>query len=174
MTPRDPSSRTEPRVPSLAAALALAFTPAAMAQSAPPALQETVVTATRVEQPLAELVADVSVIDRETIETSGATGVADLLARLPGVELSRNGGIGNSTSLFLRGGEVTLDTPHGPQDIRIDRNVPHGASLCLSGKGLPATEAAPAGNLYIRLEACPDAVRPVVHVLSEFRQRWAS
>lgn len=76
--------------------------------------------------------------------------------------------------LFLRGGEVTLDTPHGPQDIRIAKDVPHGASLCLSGKGLPATKTAPAGNLYIRLESCPDAVRPVVHVLSEFRQRWAS
>jgi curved DNA-binding protein len=76
--------------------------------------------------------------------------------------------------LFLRGGEVTLDTPHGPQDIRIDKDVPQGASLCLHGKGLPATRTAPAGNLYIRLESCPDTVRPVVHVLSEFRQRWAS
>ncbi|HTM82044.1 DnaJ C-terminal domain-containing protein [Asticcacaulis sp.] len=76
--------------------------------------------------------------------------------------------------LFQRGGEAIIDTPHGPQEIKIDRDVPHGASLCLSGKGLPATETTPAGNLYIRLEACPDIVRPVVHVLSEFRQRWAS
>lgn len=76
--------------------------------------------------------------------------------------------------LFQRGGEAIIDTPHGPQDIKIDRGVPYSASLCLSGKGLPATETAPAGNLYIRLEACPDTVRPVVHVLSEFRQRWAS
>lgn len=76
--------------------------------------------------------------------------------------------------LFQRSGEVTIDTPHGPQEIQLDRGVPHGASLCLSGKGLPATESAPAGNLYIRLEACPDMVRPMSHVLNDFRQRWAS
>ena len=76
--------------------------------------------------------------------------------------------------LFLRGGEVVIDTPHGPQEIWIDRGVPHGASLCLHGKGLPATESAPAGNLYVRLEACPDTIRPVAHVLNNFRQRWAS
>ncbi len=39
-----------------------------------PQLAETVVTATRTEQPLSDLVADVSIVDRETIEASGATG----------------------------------------------------------------------------------------------------
>ena len=76
--------------------------------------------------------------------------------------------------LFLRGGEAIIDTPLGPQEIKIDRGIPHGASLCLYGKGLPATETAPAGNLYIRLEAGPDVVRPAGHVLNDFRQRWAS
>ncbi|KAB7585110.1 TonB-dependent receptor, partial [Verminephrobacter sp. Larva24] len=57
-----------------------------------PALQDTVVSATRTEQPLSDLVADLSIIERETIERSGLTGVADLLARLPGVEMARNGG----------------------------------------------------------------------------------
>jgi len=68
-------------------------------------LRETVVTATRVAQPLADLVADVSIVDRETIEQSGATGLADVLARLPGVQISRNGGQGNSSSVYLRGAE---------------------------------------------------------------------
>ncbi|MBY0412044.1 MAG: hypothetical protein K2Q97_18410, partial [Burkholderiaceae bacterium] len=53
-----------------------------------PSLSETVVAATRTEQPLADLVADVSIVDRDSIERSGATGVGDLLARLPGVEMS--------------------------------------------------------------------------------------
>ena len=73
-----------------------------------------------------------------------------------------------------RGGNVIIDTPHGPQTIKIDGGVPHGASLCLYGKGLPATDTAPAGNLHIRLEAGPDMVRPANHVLNDFRQRWAS
>ena len=50
-----------------------------------PALSETVVTATRTAQPLSDLVADVSIVDRDSIERSGATGLGDLLARLPGV-----------------------------------------------------------------------------------------
>lgn len=70
-----------------------------------PQLRETVVTATRVAQPLADLVADVSIIDRETIESSGATGVIDVLSRLPGVQISRNGGQGSNGSVYVRGAE---------------------------------------------------------------------
>jgi len=76
--------------------------------------------------------------------------------------------------LLQRGGDVIIETPHGPQTIKIDGGVPHGASLCLYGKGLPVTATAPAGNLHIRLEAVPDIVRPANHVLNDFRQRWAS
>ena len=57
-----------------------------------PQLAETIVTATRVSQPLSDVVADVSIIGREQIERSGAVGLADVLKRLPGVEISRNGG----------------------------------------------------------------------------------
>jgi vitamin B12 transporter len=85
------------------AAFTLALVCAFSAQ-AQPQLKETVVTATRTAQALSDLVADVSIIDRAAIERSGATGVADVLARLPGVEISRNGGIGGTTSVFLRGG----------------------------------------------------------------------
>ncbi len=76
--------------------------------------------------------------------------------------------------MLQRGGDVVIDTPHGPQEINIDRGIPHGASLCLYGKGLPTTDATLAGNLYIRLEAGPDVIRPANHVLNDFRQRWAS
>ena len=79
-------------------ALAAAFPAFAQSQLAP-----VVVTAARVAQPLTDVVADVSLIDREQIERSGATGLADLLVRLPGVEFARNGGPGTTTSLFLRG-----------------------------------------------------------------------
>lgn len=81
--------------------LALACVFSAQAQ---PQLKQTVVTATRTAQPLSDLVADVSIVDRAMIERSGATGVADVLARLPGIEISRNGGIASVTNVFLRGG----------------------------------------------------------------------
>ncbi len=64
-----------------------------------------VVTAARRAQPLSQVLADVSVVDRTAIERSGATSLADLLVQLPGIEMSRNGGPGNTTSVFIRGGE---------------------------------------------------------------------
>jgi vitamin B12 transporter len=101
--------------------------PVLLAQNARmPSLQETVVTATRTEQPLADLVADVSIVDRETIESSGATGLADVLARLPGIEISRNGGLGNASSVFLRGAESRFTAVY-IDGVRIDSQSTGGA-----------------------------------------------
>src|SRR5450830_909486 len=90
-------------------------------------LKETVVTATRTEQPLADLVADVTLIDRETIENSGVTGLADVLARVPGIEISRNGGPGTTTSVFLRGAETRF-TAVFIDGIRVDSQSTGGAA----------------------------------------------
>lgn len=92
-----------------------------------PALSETVVTATRTAQPLSDLVADVSIVDRESIERSGATGLGDLLARLPGVEMSRNGGPGTTTSLFLRGAESRFTAVY-IDGVRMDSQSTGGAA----------------------------------------------
>ena len=110
------------RLALLPLALAAAF-PSFSQTQATPQLRETVVTATRTAQPLSDLVADVSIVDRAMIERSGATGVADMLARLPGIEINRNGGVGGTTSVFSRGGNsqhtavyldgVRLDTQSG-------------------------------------------------------------
>ncbi len=91
------------RLAALPLALAAAFP--VCAQSNPPQLKETFVTASRTAQPLGDVVADVTIIDRDVIERSGASGLADVLARVPGIEIARNGGVGNSTSVFIRGGE---------------------------------------------------------------------
>lgn len=101
--------------------------PLLLAQNARmPSLQDMVVTATRTEQPLADLVADVSIIDRETIEASGATGLADVLARLPGIEIARNGGIGNATSVYLRGAESRFTAVY-IDGVRVDSQSTGGA-----------------------------------------------
>ncbi|MCW5260719.1 TonB-dependent receptor [Verminephrobacter eiseniae] len=93
---------------------------------AAPALQDTVVSATRTEQPLSDLVADLSIIERETIERSGLTGVADLLARLPGVEMARNGGIGGAGSVFLRAAD-SRHTAVFIDGVRVDSQTTGGA-----------------------------------------------
>ena len=98
---------------------------AAHAQSTPQT-PEIVVTATRTAQPLTDIVADLSVVDRETIEASGATGLADVLARLPGVEISRSGGVGNASNVFLRGAEGRFTAVY-IDGVRVDSQSTGGA-----------------------------------------------
>ena len=68
-------------------------------------LQTIVVTATRVPVPLAEVLAPVLVIDRDTIERSAANDAADLLRFHAGLDLARTGGPGQPTSVFIRGAD---------------------------------------------------------------------
>ena len=105
----------------------LAMSSLALAQVAPASLTETVVTANRTEQRISDLLSDVSVIDRETIERSGAVGVADILARLPGVEMARNGGPGTTTSVFIRGAESRFTAVY-IDGVRIDSQATGGAT----------------------------------------------
>jgi len=120
-------SRVLARASTLALAIASAFPRAAVAQTSPSTLTETVVTATRVEQPLTDIIGDISIVDRDTIERSGATGVADLLARLPGIEIARNGSIGSTTSLFIRGAESRFTAVY-LDGVRIDSQATGGAT----------------------------------------------
>lgn len=66
-------------------------------------LNPLVVTATRTAEPLQSVLAPVSVLERADIERVQSRDVTDLIARLPGVDISRDGGPGALTSLYLRG-----------------------------------------------------------------------
>ncbi|MDR0673224.1 MAG: TonB-dependent receptor [Zoogloeaceae bacterium] len=66
-------------------------------------LETIVVTATRQAARASELLADMTVIDRATIEKSGQETLPELLARQPGVQVSSNGGPGAAASIYLRG-----------------------------------------------------------------------
>ena len=106
----------------------LLASPYAMAQSGPPSttLDPVVVTANRSPQPLSSVLADVSVVDRAMIERSGVTGVGDLLARLPGIEMSRSGGPGTVTSIFIRGNEARHTAVY-IDGVRVDAQATGGA-----------------------------------------------
>ena len=69
-------------------------------------LRPTVVTATRTAQRADELVSDVSVIDRAAIEKSAGRTLPEVLARVPGLQFSSNGGLGKSSSVNIRGAEA--------------------------------------------------------------------
>jgi len=64
-----------------------------------------IVTATRTEIPLEQATVPVRVITRDDIELSLATDLAELLRFEAGIDMGRNGGPGQATSMFLRGTE---------------------------------------------------------------------
>lgn len=93
------------RLAALPFALSAAFP--VFAQMAPTAqLRETVVTATRTESRASEVLADVTVITREDIERSAGRTLSELIARETGIQTAANGGLGKSSSLFIRGTEA--------------------------------------------------------------------
>lgn len=78
---------------------------AAVATADDTSLDDIIVVATRTPTPISHIGNSVTVIDEATIEASQATAVADLLAQTPGVSFARNGGVGELTSVFIRGAD---------------------------------------------------------------------
>ena len=68
-------------------------------------LNEVVVVANRAPEPLSKIGSSVTVLDDAAIKDSQAASVADLLATTPGLTFARNGGVGQPTSVFIRGAE---------------------------------------------------------------------
>ena len=61
------------------------------------------ITVTANRMPTENALAPTTVITREQIEKLQINDLPTLLSRTPGVDMARNGGLGNSTSLFIRG-----------------------------------------------------------------------
>jgi vitamin B12 transporter len=84
---------------------AITFTSAAFADTSiePIVLDEIVVTATRMPQPLTQTIADTTVINEQEIRQSGAADVPTLLRSLAGMEVTQSGVLGKQSSTFMRG-----------------------------------------------------------------------
>ena len=65
------------------------------------ALQQVVVTASRFARPVAEVLADVTVIDQQHIEESGATSLLQILEQQPGLQVGDG-------KVYVRGGEARM------------------------------------------------------------------
>ncbi|MDA8014198.1 MAG: TonB-dependent receptor [Gammaproteobacteria bacterium] len=87
--------------PLFAAALT-AIAPAALAQQKPISI---LITASRFAETADRALAPVSVITRDDIEEMQANTVEDVLRTVPGISITRSGGTGQLSSLFLRGTE---------------------------------------------------------------------
>ena len=104
--------------------LASALATPAVAQVAPDTDGEVVVTAVRVATPVNQVASSVTVLDKAAIDASQQFTVSDLIARTPGVTVSRTGGFGTTTGVRIRGAEsdqtvvvidgVKLNDPSAP------------------------------------------------------------
>ena len=65
-----------------------------------------VVTAARMPERVSALAAEVSVIDRAMLDRSTGRTLVEVLAMVPGLQFSSNGGLGKTASLFIRGLEA--------------------------------------------------------------------
>lgn len=81
----------------------------ALAQTAPSAAaaatSSVLITATRVAQPIGEVLSDHVVISAEEIALSGHSSLAELLQKKRGIEITANGGTGAYASVLLRGAD---------------------------------------------------------------------
>jgi vitamin B12 transporter len=89
----------------MTATLGLAVPAAAQTVAAPAADTSIVVTANRTPQPLSRVGQSITVIDLPELQRRQSQTVADVLRTVPGVTIARNGGIGGTTSVFIRGAE---------------------------------------------------------------------
>ena len=90
----------------IALACAGIFTTISAAQAQPNSeFNPVVVSASRTDQLLSEVLPSVSVITRADLDRTQAKTLADALQGEPGFEFGRNGGTGGVTSIFLRGSD---------------------------------------------------------------------
>jgi vitamin B12 transporter len=88
-------------------------------------LEEITFSANLTPTELARAASSVSVVTREELEADGAIQLVDYLARLPGVTVTQNGGLGGTASLRIRGAGpeyvavyvdgIRVDDPSSPQ-----------------------------------------------------------
>jgi len=65
--------------------------------------EKTVVTASRYKQTENDIIPSVTIIDRDDILNLQANSILDVLVHQQGIDVARNGGIGTTTSVFMRG-----------------------------------------------------------------------
>jgi vitamin B12 transporter len=91
-------------------------------------LSSVVVTASRTETPIADALADVTVITRAMIEQSSARSFAQLLQQTAGIEIAETGGAVKTTGLFVRGTK-TAQTLVLVDGVRIENAGSGGANI---------------------------------------------
>jgi len=94
-------------LPSAAAQILLSLPGLVSAQQlASEQLGQVVVTATRTPVEVSDLVTETTILDRAALDRSEGRTLVEVLAQAPGLQFSNTGGLGKSSSLFVRGLEA--------------------------------------------------------------------
>ncbi len=149
------------------------------------ALPAVVITATRVDVPVARDVSAVTVLRGDELRRDGVRDLADALRMVPGVSVVQSGGAGSQASLFLRGGEsdyvrvlvdgVAVNDPGGAIDLSavgiddIDRiEIVRGPSSVLYGTDAVSGVV----QVFTRASDGRDAAAAMVEAGSQSSRRW--
>ncbi|MFV4845859.1 TonB-dependent vitamin B12 receptor BtuB [Edwardsiella tarda] len=84
----------------------LPLTVVAMPNAALAASSDMVVTTSRFSQPVSTVLAPMDVVTRDDIERWQSKSLDEVMRRLPGVDIAQNGGVGQNSTLYLRGSEA--------------------------------------------------------------------
>lgn len=121
-------------------------------EPSPPKLEEMVVIASRIEMPLSQIGASVSVLDGEELERKNYPMLADALRTLPGVSSAQSGGMGKANTVRIRGeeGHRTLLLIDGinVSDVSAVQAMPHFGHLMNSQLGRVEVLRGPQGMMY--------------------------
>lgn len=153
----------------IALAAALSLSGLALAQStAPQEAADYVVTASRAPEVAGRSVRPVQVVTNEDLRVSGASSLAEVLRTLGGVEVATTGGLGQQSSVFMRGANS------GHTVILID-----GIRLNSPSSGSASLEAFPLAMIE-RIEVLPgtssslygaDAMGGVIQIFTRSAER---
>ncbi len=83
--------------------LALAFSSTVVVAKTTNDIEKITVTANKIEQSIENVLATVTVIERDAIEKSNVRDLPSLLEKVAGIDVVRRGGQGQNSSLFVRG-----------------------------------------------------------------------
>ncbi|MGY5451766.1 TonB-dependent receptor domain-containing protein [Agarivorans sp. MS3-6] len=100
------------------------------AQETPQQQPTVVVTANRMEQTAASVIAPLTVISRDEIASSGAQDIVDVLNQQVGISVVRSGGKGQAESVFIRGSS-SAQSLYLIDGVRINTATSGGAQMSL-------------------------------------------
>lgn len=159
--------RTKATIQPLAIALSIsaAFSPFSFAQTAADqSLAQVLVTASRTAQKASDVLADNVIITADEIAESGQTSLIDLLQSKRGVEVTRNGGAGNNSEVFIRGGngKQTILLIDGVRSVSSTSGTANWSAIPLSQIERVEIVMGPLSGLY-----GADAVSGVIQIFTK-------